>query len=385
MTTDLFNALWHDCHDSKLLSHLKGDLFRAVKHQYGQYALQLRQAQAFNLDDSTVRLISDLSHASPQRMRDRLGVARLPFPITWIEFNFRAKVQHAFAQGIAEDVNETTPDRVGFLLRQVNGDPDRWTLTEFSSKTEDRTPDQLRAGVLPGVFVVDLLARSPFKDRSILFHTGGKPMPLDETDQVDLHDSIAQLGWGYFNAHANTLGGPATITLDDLARPKELRDTLGIHVEPMNTMLQHNVKKTFEEVFTFAMESRGDVRFAVTALALLNEVPCEFVTSRPAGRIITSSGSRPFLESRTVTINVPTKRRRYLIDQRLRNVESESRKKRHRVRGHWRTSDKFAGPGWQWRYSERYGRYRWALWISDHERGDAALGWVDHTYEVQRA
>lgn len=49
-------------------------------------------------------------------------------------------------------------------------------------------------------------------------------------------------------------------------------------------------------------------------------------------------------------------------------MEEARKRKRHQVRGHWRTHGRFEGK---------------AKWVESYERGDASLGWVLHDYEVR--
>jgi len=144
------------------------------------------------------------------------------------------------------------------------------------------------------------------------------------------------------------------------------------------------IERMRQMMVAFTTEQRGDLRFVVAALALLNHTPVIYKPHKPRGRMLASGTTRPFIESRIVTINVPqTRKRLKLIDDALRAAHHYQRRKRHAVRGHWRVAEKSHGDRWAPFFDPFEERMRWRIWIADHERGDASLGWVDHTYGVR--
>jgi hypothetical protein len=127
----------------------------------------------------------------------------------------------------------------------------------------------------------------------------------------------------------------------------------------------------------------GLARVACWALALINEVPLTMLPARPPGQMRAPGGWRPFITNRVVEINLAGRGVRRQIREAIH--EATSRRRAHLVRGHWRVSLAADAPSdrWTWRWSMRHRRAAWHLWITEHQRGDASLGWVDHAYEVK--
>lgn len=112
-----------------------------------------------------------------------------------------------------------------------------------------------------------------------------------------------------------------------------------------------------------AVELAGLPRFVCTILALINDGPISIEKSTPSGKFWTKRGQRPYMATNTIRLKIPT-RVRY-IAQYASKYLSAAKKRRHQVKGHWRNYE--GGK---------------KVWIREHLRGDASLGFVNHTYSV---
>src|SRR5215831_15251755 len=113
----------------------------------------------------------------------------------------------------------------------------------------------------------------------------------------------------------------------------------------------------------------GRARMMWAFLSTFNKVP--IVGEHrvvPAHGFVARGGYHRFLEHKVLTITVPEKAG-------LRKVARQAlaviRRRAHQVRGHWRDD-------WKLPKGNK------GLWIAEHQRGDAALGFVTHDYKVER-
>jgi hypothetical protein len=141
-----------------------------------------------------------------------------------------------------------------------------------------------------------------------------------------------------------------------------------------------------------ARELRGWVRRAVACLALLNTTIVQIgERQRPAGRFLIGGGSepKPFLTRSTAVLNIPHRVRyiREYVEKEIRDEVNRVRKRRHKVKGHFRhlPYEPMNGHGWTPCFcpGREPGKY-WHRHIHEHERGDETLGYVDHPYTVVR-
>jgi len=97
-------------------------LQRPVWTEFGK---MLRNTPRFNLDRDAVHMVHVISASSPSRFATALNVCRMPFPMVWVEFNFKdrsAWLAEASAQGIKTVHVESAlpPEKIGFLLKQLD-------------------------------------------------------------------------------------------------------------------------------------------------------------------------------------------------------------------------------------------------------------------------
>jgi hypothetical protein len=113
--------------------------------------------------------------------------------------------------------------------------------------------------------------------------------------------------------------------------------------------------------------TQGRARMMWCFLATFNKVPIIGQTRVvPSKGFVGRGAYHKFLEHKVLTINVPEKKALRII---ARNAISLIRRRAHQVRGHWRDD---------WRLPRGNKR----LWVPEHQRGDASIGFVTHDYLV---
>jgi len=167
------------------------------------------------------------------------------------------------------------------------------------------------------------------------------------------------------------------------------------HVTPSVTIAQSDMLEDFrrykpEGVVNLLREWAGVGRRAWALLATLNDLPLVYGEVRASKGFVARGRYRRFLDHRTITINVPQKDQTKLAKELIALV----RRRAHQVRGHWRDD-------WRQKPSKRCpqlvetGLHAWnaegfcerchghRVWVHEHQRGDASLGFVTHDFVVK--
>jgi len=197
----------------------------------------------------------------------------------------------------------------------------------------------------------------------------------------------------------NTWGFPVTYcwTVDDLQPPWPSTFALGgtsdaalatgilsynspgvtIARSPLLTYVSNEVTKEL------VREWVGVLRRCWALLATLNDIPMTIGEVRQTKGFLGRGQIRKFLSHKTLTLSIPGKQDTRVL---ARKLVALARRRAHEVRGHWRADWRFpgaAGCEHEWNVEHhcvRCGARR--MWIHEHQRGDAALGFVNHDYVV---
>jgi hypothetical protein len=119
-------------------------------------------------------------------------------------------------------------------------------------------------------------------------------------------------------------------------------------------------------------------------LATINDLPVKIEYVTPSKGYVARGQYKKFLAHSVIHLNVPESRWQKL----LRATAVKVRKRAHQVRGHWR--DDWRQPlakhcdhvyDEHMRCKHCHGH---KIWIAEHQRGDASLGFVTHDYEIHR-
>jgi len=118
-----------------------------------------------------------------------------------------------------------------------------------------------------------------------------------------------------------------------------------------------------DDIAELTAETAGELRRIWALLSTINELPVRIEPVKQHRGFVARGQYRKFLDHSIVRIIIPGRR---TPQQVARAAITLSRRRAHMVRGHWRKS-------------EKEGR----IWIREHQRGDATLGWVTHDYVVE--
>jgi hypothetical protein len=113
--------------------------------------------------------------------------------------------------------------------------------------------------------------------------------------------------------------------------------------------------------------AKGVLRYLWTFLATINKIPLigQQEVRRSHG-FVARGRYRQFLSHQIITLHVPERARAKVINKALIEIHRRA----HMVRGHWRDD-------WHLPKGNK------TLWIAEHQRGDASLGFVTHDYSVK--
>lgn len=403
---DLLNLIWQDLNNQRIWKDAPALAQEAYKYHYANYRRIFHRARPFNLDSKAVRVAVELSMDGADKMADRLELARLPFPEVWIEFDLHEKLRIGRELGISPGPAEDTPSRIGYLLQEDPGDPLRWSVITWVSVDSIRQPvhkphrDEMLASVAMNAWMIDTAKRAvperigmingverEMLERSIKFN-----IKNGDYNDEDAWRSFAHLGWGYGSSLQDARDDDDIDPMRVLGQFPMLKNSINVGWEPLSYQIRPVSAGQIEIQFANScVESRGDIRTLVSILALINEVPIIETPSERKGSFRGPGGViRRYLTNKTVTINIPSRKPIGQIRKLLARA-SKSHKARHEVRGHWRT---IVHKSDHWRKKQRpdgtivdefiaAGQLE-RVWVSNHERGDAAYGYVKHDYKVEK-
>lgn len=316
------------------------------------YRMKMRQARRFVIDDDMI----DLTVAASMRLDKMelwIELARLPFDTCWIELDHhqRMRAVNRHLARSAMSLDETSRE-MGWLMVRDKTRPSRWFATEFVRLENDGDLGAIWPN--PIMYVLD-----PEGDPIFAASKGVTPI----TKELRLPEALpfSLLGIKTDNGQ---------IALNEWS---EFR--VSALFEPMMRTLAQSreggIEKFGEVVTEHFMETQGVLRFLITLLAAVNDVPVLYreVESRGGSRRVNMKAV-PYLDHTVVSIKAPKTKPIDWLTKKLDGAAGR-RKRRHEVRGHWRT------------LVTKDRTIKGRVWISAHERGDASLGYVKHQYVVE--
>lgn len=335
----------------------------------------LRSARRFTLSNEFVTEAIHFASVQPDVILARAVLARLPFPAVWIEFDQEHRVRTQIAIGTsAPDYDGEDRGLGGFLLhREKAGEGIDW----FAAGLAAGRGDEGDAFLWPAGQVLG---------------SGREDMAEPPVDLAPVIDEIMLRGWGY----RGDAEGIADQTPALVARGGSLpeacvwRPIMDLFLNSPKTEGVDNATKAVE---TATKESRGDLRFLVTVLALINCAPIRYQHVEPSGRFLHRRNSIAYLDSHVCTIHGTRTHVQRILDERAPAMPGTPRRA-HEVRGHWMLAE--------YRQGVRACRHlpvpelvegdhaicakceKMIVWREHHVRGDAGLGFVTKEYEVER-
>lgn len=312
----------------------------------------IAQARKFVLDESMSAFMGDLAYASlltcetnhkAHLLLDSMrSLARLPHALTWIEYDMKAKRQRVHDEYNSDAIvsPDATPDRSGWLLLQH---PTLETAFMAIQCTSHSWEDGVRVAQ----------PQSCFFGYAWRSDNGPPPWPTDPV---------------YNREYPVDVRGRGVV----MARPEGLLSGITNYVSesvavvqaphiPRSLVEHHN--KVVSREFNILGELASDLRYLWSLLATINDLPTSMREVKSDRGYVSRGSYKKFVSHTVISLTIPAKRYRQVANRAI----AIARRRAHQVRGHWRR-DRFH-PG------ER-------IWIREHQRGDASLGFVLHDYSV---
>jgi len=368
-----------------------------------RYRLDMKKAHRFMLDDTFTEMVTRLSSVPSQKTLARLQMATLPYDTTWIEFNLRVKVRvlRAMYKKNTSDLSDISP-RMGMLLQRISDTDAVCTLVSevdgmatphltcyfFSTTEKDfALESKIYFGCSPGVVYGD--------DNSSDTSLPQYEVDRDEMERRALSDSTGKASlWGYTYGHPSGMMGPGH---DDMMTPRFLLRHGDVGFSRMYTayvplMQGENAQRFHDLVLAELNEFTGHIRWTVTLLAMLNEVPVHSELVTPSHQMkVGHFKKHQYVDYHKVSLRLPKKNPVPYFERKLREGP-ERRHRAHEVRAHWRTylheeHCKYDEHAWEYDHDEGYrlcGKcMAFGRLIHEHIRGNADLGWVRKDYVIK--
>jgi hypothetical protein len=323
-----------------------------AREEFRARLLDVINARKFVLDVAMSRYMADLGRGlwrggkrKRRLMLDNVRQqARLPHALTWIEFDFLAYVDRLKTEyGIEPDQPDVEyPERLGWLLRQHPGVETAFLATEVFGSVQWKN----RAFVYPLS-----TAWSSTDDLPPYTPHHAQISPVGPTHMEDFEDDkhVSEITF-YVPTFA-----PKHMAAINEAMPEAIDYKPGIPV--------------------------GDLW---ALLATINDLPVKIEFVEPSKGYVARGTYKKFLKHSIVHLTVPETQFRKLV---LRTAML-LRKRAHQVRGHWRKDWRFPlTPTCQHDFDDQMVCRRCQghqIWVHEHQRGDASLGFVTHDYDVSK-
>jgi hypothetical protein len=385
-TYTLPKRLWLKAHDAKKIE----PLLQSYRHD-------MRQAQRFVLDNEFVRYATEVSSTcKPEKLLYRVQFATMPYETTWIEFDLLTKVRTMRALHNMDDSKfkyDDVANRLGCLIRRLS---DTEAVIEMICETHGNY------GLIGTTICYFFSTREHVFTMTEGRDKGCVPMLPERADSHVMATLGAASLWGYSEKGKSTV----IDTLDDmksLRLPQYLLRHGALGTGRMRGIIaaivgdRRNAGDVIADlIITETTEFTGMMRWIVTVLAMLNEVPVRTNYVQPMHQVRTGlTGKVKALDYHRVTLRLPKTKPVPYIERYLRNTSRKH--KAHPVRSHWRTYMPDLPKAWcrpdehDWTYDYEEG-YRlcgkcmaYSRLIHEHVRGDPSLGWVHHDYVVKRS
>jgi len=322
------------CIATALNKHLQS---REVRDHF----LKIATARKLVLDQNMSAYLADLSQSFRGGLRNRIRMlenvrqmARLPHRLMWIEFDYSAYAERL------QQVHRVTftgpgPRRAGWLLQQHDVIETAFMATE----------------VTPSIFKPGWANAHPF---SAVWRCDDDPLP-----------------WRTITTPSDELTSEA-VTMQGY-RTKQIALTFTYTPQ---------LSKAFLAQIKGSIEPELPIRDLWVLLATLNDLPVLYEHVTPSHGYVARGSYKRFLGHSIVHLTVPETRWRSLV----RKTAALVRRRAHQVRGHFRKD--------RWRplrdgcdhvfdaemVCRGCGGHK--IWVAEHQRGDASIGFVTHDYSV---
>lgn len=339
-----------------------------------QLRAHLMDARRFVLDDAMTAFMVDLTfqsfharalrkhHAQPKYERlfklldDIRHFSRLPHRVTWVEYSHQAYMRRELEimdeydldlrlqpQAFTDDIEVENVDlkrdewiakskdqRIGWLFTSHSKIETCFTCTIFNCVSADSPVSMCNAG--------------------FCWDTEDNPLPYPSSH------FIQPLGSRGYNTSS------------------ELATHIRGYIRPnVAFRIMSGYRKSEEEEFKRETQAHmegigGLIRYKWIFLSTINKIPLAGPREvKPSHGFVARGRYQKFLSHQVITLTVPQKNTVMYARKILGDL---IRRRAHQVRGHWR--DDYRLP-----------KGNKSMWIAEHQRGDASLGFVTHDYSVE--
>lgn len=378
---------------------------KAVMPILNHYRQSLRQSHRFELDNDFVAYATEVSNGTkPEKLLYRLQFATLPYETTWVEFDLHTKVRAMRAWHGLHGVPDGVATRMGILIKRI--DEQACTVEMIG----ESIANEITAPCLHG-YIFSINERSidwnrkfngltPFsmRKRASLLAKSKEWADLNTPEAQQIIGDVSRGAlWGYGDQSGVIEAGD----LNHLRVPPYLEQHGEIGFSPFYDFFEYGgklnpevMKRISKTVSSEIAEFTGMMRWLVTVLAMMNEVPTRTDYVMPSHQVRAGLTKRlPAFDYHRVTLRLPKSKAKPVpyLERYLSNVERKHRA--HEVRAHWRTYlSEHPCPRDQHEWVDDIENgYRlckcmsFSRLIHEHVRGDPNLGWVHQEYVIKRA
>jgi hypothetical protein len=350
-----FNPVWQYGGDGL---HMPRGMLDVIKQRMLDLRIKLREAKRFSLDNDFTKSSVLSAAALPETVKSYSELAYLPFPVCWIEYdnNIRNHTQFQLGSMIQEPTN--LHSRAGFLMirekNSLGNDLPSWSATYVGLANKDN-----QAWIAP----IRYRLRSHFDNGP-----GVKQS----------HIELGGVSWGYsLEKNGNKVKeDSANISNGKLgsrfraAAPVDLEGLVSVEADPY-FVTSYKVMVGSEQIIKVisdaVYEGRGDMRWLVSMLTMLNHVPTEYEHVETRGQYHSRLRNISYLNYSVVKITAGATKVVKILDGLVKRTAMRHRE--HDVRGHNRVLHKGTS-------------FEKTTWVREHKRGDPSLGKVIHDYQV---
>lgn len=328
------------------------------------------QARKFVLDKSMSEFMADLAYSwlpdLPKSMSARQRVraysilngyrmiARLPHPIMWIEYDMEARSTRILQHWLGKSGRNPLSKQSGWLLIQ-----------------HPKIETSVMAITVDGNCVDD---RGQIKNYPTCVSLAAAWSTTDEL-----------VPWRPYDMPSDSQGRDAELLA---GIPGFLCPQCALAMAPWVTRKSDGAFLTQDRMLKELKENRGTLRHLWSLLAAINDIPVGRKPVKPTGGHMVGASYKRFSEHTVISLNLPKRTTPAVLAKRvLRNA----RRRAHMVRGHFRRHYLFPlNPLCEHQMEPlestqmlecRYCQGR-KIWITEHQAGDASLGFVLHDYNV---
>lgn len=350
----------------------------------------------FRFDDATSTALGELSMQGLEQLGKLLPDIRLPMRACAVTFNVRLATQkaaeaysEAFSPNVAHPDLETFNKEVcTFIAAHSAVSPELPVIDFFFIDGDDK-----KAMLFPLIYRFD-----PDRADHLPMFWGNVHIQSHKQDLMESNKEFMDFSQRLFGGHSTAETVQHVSQLLHMMGRVVLRDAITRDALTAMTDMVHKtgivLTKDFDKDWaTDGIRAGGNLfaggcRFALAALAMLSMRDTEIIAvdqpSRRPGKIRVGNKTAPYWQHATVRLTVPSVRYLYAVKCR---GEKNARRRGH-VIGHWvnRGGDRTCAHSWidvDINHKECARCQRKRYWRKDFDRGNAALGWVQHDrYQV---